>query len=56
MKIKYDKPKEQRVKRYFFGMTCKDKDGQTYWYYDKLDKWCNDKEDMEELSNDKMDC
>lgn len=37
MKIKYDKPKGQRVNRYFFGMTCENKDGETCWYYDNED-------------------
>ena len=46
MKIKYDKPKGQRINRYFMGMSCKNKDGETYWYYDKEDKWCTDSEDV----------
>jgi len=50
VKIKYDKPKGQRVNRYFRGMRCEDKDGETYWYYDRIDKWCNDKEDMDQYN------
>lgn len=50
MKIKYNKPKGQRVNRFFTGMTCETKDGETYWYYDKHDKWCTTKEDREQYN------
>lgn len=46
MKIKYEKPKGQRINRFFAGMSCKNKYGKTYWYYDKEDKWCTDAEDI----------
>ena len=45
-KIKYDKPKGQRINRYFHGMRCENKDGETYWHYQEEDKWCTDKEDI----------
>lgn len=44
MKIKYDKPKGQRANRYFFGMRCVSKDGESYWYYYNEDKWYLNKE------------
>ena len=47
MKIKYDKPKGQRVNRYFTGIRCKSEDGETYWYYEKHDKWCTSQEDRD---------
>ena len=42
MRVKYDKSKGQRVNRYFRGMCCENKQVETYWYYDKDDKWCTD--------------
>lgn len=39
MQIKYNQPKGQRVKRYFFGLRCVSKEGESYWYYYKEDKW-----------------
>ena len=47
MKIKYDKPKGQRINRYFFGMRCVSENGESYWYYYKHDKWCTSQEDKD---------
>ena len=39
MKIKYNKPKGQRVNRYFFGLRCVSNEEESYWYYYNEDKW-----------------
>lgn len=50
MQIKYNKPKGQRIKRYFFGIRCVSTEGESYWYYYKEDKWCTTEEDREQYS------
>lgn len=46
MKIKYYKPKGQRIKRFFTGICCESTNVEVYWYYDKEDKWCTSEEDI----------